>query len=300
MQTHSPEAPEHPFWATVRTFNEATGRGPLEYEPLPWNTEKRHDYVTQAVVDISINALCLLLAMEGDDSFDATKHREIFQFVSTTNFGVQIGFAAFHARKSIHYIPTFSESLKFPEFMNAVASARCAGVKDGRIKTDSGTIEYLAKMHEKLEADPVAFDWYFKQAQSEASDSISFAREIHSLIQRKKEAEDQAMRRAKAANRSGEVREARKSRFKDLLINNWIIAALWCRSSSDILDIIEPGWMKPARASERVDHAWKTVKALDADMSRLGLLPSRIFKYESRIKKSEADFWQRLDSVNSP
>jgi hypothetical protein len=270
------EIEEHPLWPTIRAFNKATGNSPIAYDPMPGliknpSESEQHAFATQQKRNVSMHALCLLMAMEGEKDFDADKHRELFHFVSATDLGILIGVSAASARRNRRFFRAFSESTRLPGFMDAVAAAQNASKIRRKTNPAADWMESLATAYDEAEENPERYDWYFRQALGAAPDSLTFSRDLHAMIQRKAYAATKDKKREEEALRKGVTRKARTNRFQDMLAAHWIDAALWCRSSAGILKILEPGSCKG-----------ENVEALETDITRLKLTESRP-KLEARI-----------------
>ena len=270
------ETAEHPLWPTIRAFNKAAGSGPIEYAPLPGlmrNNAERHAFAARQESNVALHALCLQMAMDGERDFDADKHRELFQFVTSTTLGILIGAAAEYAREGLRFFPAFSKSTRLPGFMDAVAAAQNAMQIRGAMKLTEDWMDSLADAYDEAEENPERYDWYFRQALGAAPDSLTFSREIHAMIQRKAYAATKDKKREEEARRKGLTRKPRKNRFQDMLAAHWIDAALWCRSSAGILEIIEPG-----------SNSGPDVEALETDITKLRLTKSRRTEHEKKLE----------------
>lgn len=278
---------EHPFWQFIRKCNALSGKGPLEYEPLPLPliAATRHKAENPAVVGISFDALALLRALDGNEiglplDYDMGKHQELFQFVSGTPLGTAVGYLASRAMASVIYLPSFSHSLHLPEFPITVLKWMDCHRQFYGDSHDMDWNQMLAEHWNSSDTDPIWWDYILKDCQHKAPDSITFTRELAAIVKRRDAADLARMKRD---------RTPKSSRFKVKLLDLWMIAALWCRSSHGILQIIEPEAMTA-----------EDVKALETDVSRLHLSDLKHPEHEERIKNAEADFRQFLDSVKLP
>jgi hypothetical protein len=266
---------EHPLWPTIRALNKAEGIGPLEYSPLPGfmgNNSEQHTFAAQQESYVALHAICLQLAMEGERDFDAEKHHDLLKFVSSTTKGILIGAAAEYAKQTLRFFPAFSESLRLPGFMEAVEAQLNAKQIRRKLNADGEWMESLARAYDEAEEEPERYDWYFRQALGAAPDSLTFSRELHAIIQRKAYAKAKDKNREEKAQKKGKARTKMKNRFLDMLLAHWIDAALWCRSSYGILQILEPG-----------SESLKDVEALENDIAKLKLTRSRMIDHEAII-----------------
>jgi hypothetical protein len=187
------------------------------------------------------------------------KYSELYQFVTGPIHAHLLGFVAFKACWEPNFFPGFTHSTSLPEFFPQL-------------------FEWMRALHQSFPED-VNSDWRFCLKRAwEAKDqkgmhplTIDYLLQKVALpkVERPNDVYDAVAEISRKAHQNAKKTRQRRergikeqeNRFKDSLISNWMPAALWCRSSVEILRIIEP---QAAMTSD-------DVTALETEMSRLGL-----------------------------
>lgn len=207
----------------------------------------------------------LQIAFEGEDADIRHGHGKYLRF-GHTPMGLSLVCAAGEARRrGPRSWATFCASLKL-EGCPAVAAAWSSW---RATQTPTTALEGFTKAgnEEPMSADEA--DYWDRQIRAEIAQGIGGLAQFAD-----------AYARMTAAKRKRERRNSSKGadRFQDAITRNWLVEALWCRSTKGILDLFQ--FMPQTTQGDDVE---RSCKRIDRTISALGFAEYRRPKHELAI-----------------
>ncbi|MEI7912479.1 MAG: hypothetical protein WCK77_22855 [Verrucomicrobiota bacterium] len=253
---------EHPLWPTIMEWAENSPRQVVPWAPkheFQHNVDMAalanpiwgHEHAKEQFWKAYRDAAALGKALVGG-SYNSDVHAMIYR-VSEHRFGDALCRAAGTAWRRPGFCANFSDSTRLDGFVRALEAWTPHILQEGF----DGKAELPWVIRTLSGKEDVAADFWLDACKFQIGDSVAFGKTFAKEIGR-------AEASARMKKRRGE--KAKMPEFKDFLKLYWVPAALWCRSDSEIVEILTP---------DRKTNMTAAYNRVRRDISELGFAFSR-------------------------